>query len=152
VASTCLWVAFLHETNIIHGIDNGSLVTPALEALKDIYTAVKIWYLTPENNIIPRHESQQWYPGNRSRTGNRSSSESSRSEWVLAAGARNLFWIKNLRMRTNIKKTPPWKPNTKKTLPWIPNTKKTPPGRAQAEWTVGDSNKLILPYVYSPLI
>jgi len=37
MASTCIWVAFLHETTIIHRIDNGTYLAPAL-------THVRIWH------------------------------------------------------------------------------------------------------------
>jgi hypothetical protein len=44
MASTCLWVAFFHETAIIHRIDNGTYLAPALNVLRGIWTDVKIWH------------------------------------------------------------------------------------------------------------
>jgi hypothetical protein len=44
MASTCIWVAFLHETSIIHRIDNGTYLGPALNVLRDIWTHVRIWH------------------------------------------------------------------------------------------------------------
>ena len=42
MASACLWTAFLHETNIIHRIDNGTYVTPVLDVLRGIWTVTTI--------------------------------------------------------------------------------------------------------------
>jgi hypothetical protein len=37
-------VAFLHQTKVIHSIEDGTYVKPVLEFSKDVYNAIRIWH------------------------------------------------------------------------------------------------------------
>lgn len=57
MVSTCLWTAFLHETNVIHRVDNGTYLRKAFDMVRDVYTAVMIWHgvyqpAAPETSTI----------------------------------------------------------------------------------------------------